>query len=228
MAIKRSYGASGANLASKMGFKKAKTSIDGKQNSRLKKLENLIKGEQKRIEAASATVAVAAGNVTPLAECIQGTTDTTRVGNDIQPQRIDVRYQVKFVSGTLSYKSVRVCLVRDKRTQTAGIPTSDDILEDVTLSNGSALNMVTFHEQEDRFEFLYDRVHDLSSSGGNSPIQTAVFSRSLKNKGKIGYSGGAGTNLNKNGYYMLVISDTASGSAPPLIYWNTEMYFTDL
>lgn len=227
MAIKRSYGASGADLASKIGFKKAKSTVDGKQNSRLKKLERLIKGEEKRIEDASSTTADSSGFVTSLSDCAQGLTDLTRVGNDIQPQRIRMRYQVKHVAGVLAYKSVRVCLVRDKQTIAGGSPpAADDILEDVTLSNGSALNMVTFHEQEDRFEFLYDRVHDMA--GDDDAVQTAVFTRSLKSKGKTGYSGAGATTVNKNAYYWLVISDTAAASSPPLIYWNSEMIFTDL
>lgn len=151
---------------------------------------------------------------------VVGTGDTTnRIGDRIHLTSIDMRYTL-LASDTTNF--VRLIFFQWKGNVTQYAPQATDILPALPISHMTA--PIEHDGQKGKeFNILYDKVHAMSSTGGNA----AKYVRKFMTRGfgrDIQFDNG-GTN-GTNALYLLTVSD--SGAAPhPTLDYRFRLNYTD-
>ena len=190
--------------------------------SGLNEIRKLINIETKFLDTVSAVAyGSQAGVVTPVTQVAQGLTSTTRVGDSIKLQTIEIRGTIHLVATTGSAFH-RIILFRD--LDNAGTaPVGSDVLEQTGTAQ-CVSSPYRFNTRQ-RFSILFDEVFSLNNNGeqGNS---SDTFYYNTAHGGHVLYLGStAATASNgKGSIYMLNLSDTATVSAAS---FYSRVTFTD-
>lgn len=149
----------------------------------------------------------------------QGTSDTTREGNQIKVTAINFKYYGQ-QSSSATVSAARVMIVLDKQCNGA-LPTINDILFDSTVDDAivSPNNLVNKY----RFKTLYNKVHLMSSSGNR------MFKGQFNKKCNIpirysGSTSGVGT-ISSNNIIVIYFSD--EGADRPAITYSCRVRYVD-
>lgn len=160
-----------------------------------------------------------AGTLYPLSELAQGLTSTTRVGDSIRIQGLEIRGNVE-INAAASNTLIRVMVFRDLDGP-GTYPTIGDVLEQTGGSAG-VISTARFNRRE-RFSILYDELFALSS-GSNA---SATFHYSSGQNGHILYLGttAAEASDGKGTIYVLTVSNEAANT--PSLRSYSRLLFTD-
>lgn len=161
-----------------------------------------------------------AGAIVSLSDVPQGVTDVTRVGNNILPKRLKLRYSIVFGDTT---QLVRVIVFRWKMNDASDVPAPNEILQNQFISTAGVITSDYNEPTRTQFEVLYDKTHRGSSTiAPNSAFVTTTLKLARK---KIEYKSDAVvTGLNK--IFIMYISD--SGAIPhPTILTIPRLYYVD-
>lgn len=151
------------------------------------------------------------GQIDPLIDMAVGDTNNLREGNVVYPTSLKMRMQIILNAATTSAK-VRIIIFKWLIDQPSAVT---DLL--------SSTSITSFKSDTNRYKsnILYDKVVVLS----NGTSQTKFIQCKINLKGLTAYEDA--TSLpNKNGYYMLLISDK-DAEAEPTVQYVTRMYFKD-
>jgi hypothetical protein len=189
----------------------------------LNEIRKLINIETKFLDTNVPSYTVSTtGSMTPISEIAQGLTSTTRVGDSLRIQHIEVRGRVQ-VNTSATNSLVRVMLVRDLDGYGTA-PTVADVLE-VNASVGAPLSPEKFAKRE-RFSILFDELICVQSaiSTGTAMIP---FTFMTTHQGHILYLGStaAPASDGKGSVYLLAVSDEATDL--PTVAFISRILFTD-
>lgn len=152
----------------------------------------------------------------------QGLTSTTRVGDSIRIQHLEIRGSV-LVNSADATCNVRVMVVRDLDGYGTA-PTPADVLE-TTQSVAAPFSPVRFSRRS-RFSVLYDELFALqgASAGGTA---SQVFSYSSAHQGHVLYLGttAQAASDGKGSVYVLAVSDETDNK--PYLSFYANLLFTD-
>lgn len=185
--------------------------------SGVKYLRTLVNSETHKLDASAAgqTVSTTAA-VVHVSSIAQGDTASQRTGNSVLAKYVSVRMRI--VSSIASTATTcRVMLVIDKQQVGDTAPVIGDILETST-NPMSHYNPST----AGRFQVIFDKIYQFDNLS-----KRAVFIKVSKNINKyhIRFNGTAGTDIQKNGVYLVYLSSEATNTATA--DWFTRLTWHD-
>lgn len=163
------------------------------------------------------------GTISNLAQIAQGAGLVQRVGQQITAKRLTGRYFIKVTAGPPQL--TRVIIVQYKKQSSSSTPSLAKILENYAAGTGSVWSPYSFTNQfNENFRLLYDKSHavdPLTNSGVTREISIPLNFR-------IAYNGAATTDIEKNGIYMFMLSDSiAATPTKPQISYGMRLAYTD-
>lgn len=180
---------------------------------------------------------------------VQGEGDTDRIGDKISLKTIQLRYALQLQNGAVAsadiYNRVRVLLFWDTMpyevaSVSAGqvalnYPEWQMLLQSINVGLTSppqtACLSTKDHDMKNRFQFIYDEVHTLTSNG-NTGNQIGLGARSVTNIHKVfkqyqgrlvSYRGGGTIPMNRQ-LYLAFISDSTVINHPLVDYFVKVQY----
>lgn len=195
----------------------------------LRKVNMLMKEvEDKYDDLSIAGQSIATNGITNhLTSIAEGMTSLTRTGLKITP--VSVYARLHFLANqnvsASDVQYIRLLFVRDRQQEADTPPAASDILNSPTIT--SPLNRLRMS----RFQVLYDRVFKVSKTtdGSSSPehfVKVWLGPKRLS-KHPVRYNGAATTDIQKNGLYMIYLSDTVA-PYEPTVNADVRFRFSDL
>lgn len=180
------------------------------------KVKSLINVEFKHVDVTATTVTPAnTGNIQALSSIAEGDGSNQREGLSIRAKSLYLNYSVQeHASATAT--QCRVMLIKDKNPR-GSTPTWSEIMEEnnvLSLMN----NLYT-----KRYTVLYRKDHFLSSTG--ELIEGGSAYIKLNDIVKYNSSGGAATDIEANGYYLVTCSNQATNV--PSVNFVTRLRYID-
>jgi Geminivirus coat protein/nuclear export factor BR1 family. len=166
------------------------------------------------------------GNTDNVTKVAEGDTSLTRTGLKITPTSLYLRGIIKVGAiGTPPVQDpigglVRMMIVRDKQQIGDTVPAMSDVVETAPLRVIAPLSRLN----RARFEVLWDTVFKINPNSSNSVIHFKKYLK-LSSKRSVYYNGGANTDIQKNGLYIMMCCDDAVYS--PSISYYYRLRFAD-
>lgn len=183
------------------------------------RLRRLVNVEVKKFDQTIAvgTNVTSGGTVYSCCDMAQGDTDQTRDGNSIKP--LGCKFQLRLANNATAVNTaVRVMVIRDLQQVADTAPTVSDVLDtSIVGAYAAPLNNATVG----RYKVLSDKLYSLNTVA--KPQMDLMWYQKLN--GHIRYNGSAASDIQKNGLYMLIVSDQATNY--PTFGFNTRLHFTD-
>ncbi len=186
----------------------------------LNALRKLINVETKVINVNSTSTAVGtSGVITCLSQVAQGSDYTSRVGDSIRLQTLELRMRV-FQNLTATQTVFRVVVFRD--LDGYGVAPAITDLFDATGGAGNTISQYNWLNNQ-RFSILFDELQTFSSTNES----TAAVAFKTDHQGHVKYLGttAATASNGKGSVYLLVVSD--EGVNTPTYAYNSRVTFTD-
>jgi len=176
----------------------------------LQRFVGTLKPEIKYLDVDIAAVNVTgAGAVVSLVPVSQGDTVSTRTGNSINVVSINLRATILSFSTTTRFH-YRVLVVQDKQQIGDTLPTASDIISDGVVASASPLDMLPNIANLDRFNILYaSPLKQALMMNSNFVDTTYTFSKKVNIK--TSFNGTAGTDIQKNGLYVVYLTEDSGG-----------------
>lgn len=198
-------------------FRKKGRKLTKTQRKQVKQIISSVQ-EHKIFDTVNATTVSYAGSVIPLSDIPIGTSDLGRIGDQIVPTSLEMRFNW-FAADSTNF--CRAILFRWMPSFGTDPPAPGDILELVSSTN--AVNSPIRQDTRNYFNVLMDKTWSLVLSG-DTVIKD--FRRTMKMaKRKIQYISNSTTDQT-GGIYMLFITDS-SLTAHPAINYYFRLRFTD-
>lgn len=133
-----------------------------------------------------------------LCQITQNDTDTGRTGNSILLKSIYIRGVIEINTAVTANSRVMICLIKDTQQIADTTPSVTDVFK--SPSPESMLNL----NASGRFKVMFRKTYTLSpAAGGRNVIE---FTKYWKTQTHIRYNSVASTDIQKGGYYLVVIS----------------------
>jgi hypothetical protein len=182
--------------------------------SGVKYLRTLVNSETLRFDiSASGTAVSDSGGVVHLSALVEGDTVSGRTGNSVLAKGLSFRARI--VSNSSSSATLcRLMLVCDKQQISDTSPGVTDILDVASPLSHLSTNA------SGRFDVLFDQVYQFD----NLSRRAFYINKYVNiNKYHLRYNGTSGTDIQKNGMYLLYVS-TENTNTPVLDYRNRFSY----
>lgn len=153
------------------------------------------------------------GAVTHITQVAQGDTIGTRSGNAIQLVSITCKGKVGFGGSALSVGSyLRILVVVDKQQIADTTPAAATIITDGVFT-ADPVSMLPNTDFLERFRILHSsRLYDGSRIATGTATQDRTFEYSWNGNIKVEYNGTAATDIQKNGVYVVFLTDDAAAT----------------
>jgi len=186
-------------------------------NNNKKQNKDESKSEVKFIDSLNPTLITSStGTIVFLNPCGQGLSYTSRIGNDISVRSLEVKlYLYQIFTGTITQSLTRIIFFVDLQQRDSLSPVVTDLIFP------SAPTALRNYPNRRRFKFLADIPIPLDVY---KPHKVMNFTLPVNLVSR--YSSSLPNDINKNGIYMLVISDGGLVSASVLDY-SIRCKFTD-
>lgn len=182
-------------------------------------IRNLVNSEAKFVDANATNTPDTTGVVNILTLIAQGTTDTTRIGNSVLSQSLDIKCTfVPSASATASF--VRYIVFIDKYDGAGTAPTLANLLQ-ATVSVQSFMNM----DNSDRFVVLRNDVVPLTLVGNNRAVYREIHLKLTDLHVKYDGTTAAQASCTNNHIYFALLSNEAINT--PSVSWVTRYRFVD-
>lgn len=154
-------------------------------------------------------------SISQVSAIASGDGDAARTGNSILAKYLYINYIVnRSASSTTAADTFRIVVVQDKEQVADTAPGYSDVYSSTTVISPFNVNNVG------RFTVLYDKRHYVSS---NKPQVSDQLSVPLDFH--IRYNGTASTDIEKNGIWLMLLSDTTANH--PTILGNIRLAYYD-
>lgn len=181
----------------------------------VKAIRGIINSEKKVHDISSSFEPTTTGTVIHLNPVSQGDTNTSRDGNSILAKYLGVRTR-SIMHSTATATYIRYMIIQDTQQVSDTTPTIGDILQDV-----SVLSFYDRNLNVGRFKVLHDKVQNLDVI--NRWSGQLNFNCSLNHHTK--FNGTAGSDIQKNGLYLVLLSNEATGTKPNVTYESRFAYY---
>lgn len=169
------------------------------------------------VNNATATNILDTGTFILMNGLVQGITQSTRLGSQIQVTSVNFR---GFIANQYAGPAiVRAVLLIDKVPQNAQFA-----LADLLFNSGNPLTSNINMANRERFLILFDKVFTFSDTGATE-VQTFSFRERLGFKCQYNANNGTIADITKNAIYLLLLGDQAADY--PDISYSYETYYTD-
>lgn len=137
-------------------------------------------------------------NITQIIDITQGDSDSGRTGNSILLRNIYLRGKLEINSSVTGNTRVSLILFKDKQQNADSTPSVTDLLK--SNDPDAMLNL----SQAGRYKLIWRKTYALNPvSGGRNVVD---FHKYWKVYDHVRYNGSASTDIQKNGYYLAIIS----------------------
>lgn len=184
--------------------------------------------EKKMYQLNTTQTALTTGAVFPLSSIPEGVGSLARDGLKVLPKSIYARIRINHGDdgGTppiLDPRGVltRVVIFRDTQQDPDTTPVVSDLFESTPYVTSSYDRL-----HRARYKILLDRTYTTAPNASNSVLFKKHFLRGKKVEVPIWYNGGGSTDIQKNGLYILFVTDDAVYS--PTYQLQVRMMYTDL
>jgi len=204
-------------------------------DKRIKKINRNV--ELKHVDTfLNGTVIPATGVLTPLNLSVQGNTDITRTGDDIQATSIQWRLRWISDDDRLAETICRHMIVWDRQPNGA-ILTIGDLLDNTVIT--SLVHAPYNHSFQERFKILHDSTMilkpsvllDFDPATGNSTTNqpATVFQRGKRQLSRtVKYDGNAGTIADIETNSLVSVLITSAPASEPTVLVGYRFYFKDM
>lgn len=169
-------------------------------------IRGLVNSEMLHNQGNSSGTLNSSGVIVPITSIAQGDTSSGRTGNSILVRNIMFRVATAMHSAATN-TFYRFMLIQDTQQVGDTSPAVTDVLESASyLSPLSTANA-------GRFKVLWSKTLKSSSAGSTS----LLIDKYWKVYSHVRYNGSASTDINKNGYYLLMLSSEAT-NVPTIVY----------
>lgn len=152
----------------------------------------------------------------------QGTTDTSRIGDQFEIRGIHLRYEYFMVAANDFTNVCRMIIFQYMQSdQSAGTPVPAEVLQ--TLGVADAPMSPYMNDERPVIKVLYDKTHCISSNGPAVVVAKKNVNIKFARK-KVQYTAAGTTGTNK--IFMLLVSDSNSANLPTA-RWRTRLLFDD-
>lgn len=179
-----------------------------------KYLRGMINSEKFHITTNVAGNVTTTTSVNHLTAVAQGDADPGRSGNSILVRGLSYNYTFT-ISPSAVASQCRVVVVQDKQQVGDTAPAWTDVFTAATPE--SLMNVNTLG----RFSILYDKVHVLTQTGR----QSLTLRGYMKMYSHCRYNGANSTDIQKNGVYLMLVSNEATNV--PTIASNWRIFYHD-
>ncbi len=183
--------------------------------SGVKYLKKIVNVEKKIHDTSIAEAVSSTGAIHSLHDVAQGDTINTRDGNSLKGLYLGFRMGCT-QNLTATQSLIRVMVVADKQQIGDAEPSVGNILQSAVVT--SYLNEDTLG----RFSVLYDKVFTMAENS-DSLQKYAEWNHNFEHR--IRYNGAAATDIQKNGLFMLLLSDEATNT--PTVAITVRLRFVD-
>ncbi len=166
-------------------------------------------------------------NLTSIAE---GAGNTTRVGNELNLKDFEMRGKFSWNLNDISGKAqiMRIIMYIDKQQEADTIPTALTLMGSATVQSVTIPNRLTVPSRftiiKDKTWVLHQPIQSSEGDVGNGQgVGTAFFHWKFPLKKKLKFNGINGSDIQKNGVYLQLSSDTTVG---PTLIANGRFNFT--
>ncbi len=171
-------------------------------------VKKLLNVEKKKLDITFDTQITQGGVVKNLVTIAQGDKINERSGNSIRIQGLSAKYTLD--SGLPAV--VRCMVIKDnQQIQDADIGVTS-LLSNIQDANGSIINNMLNTDTVGRYSVLMDKYHVLSVGAGLT--RQSAFNLPANNH--VRYNGVGTNDIQKNGLYMVVLSNQAADKTPGL------------
>lgn len=186
-------------------YKKKNTSIAKQALAVAKRAKLLSQGDLKYIYPNATVVLTSTADIANLNGVAEGTDVSERVG--LKMRQKWMRFNFRAISTSTAQSLNRILIIRDKRQDSDTVPAIGEILENST----DPLSFITDNAPK-RYQILYDKMFLLSgTSAGTDEVPTeSLFRTSFKSDFDVEFNGSAATDYERNGVYMVMLSDQAT------------------
>lgn len=215
---------------SKKKLPMARNKIDNAQNKRIVNIEKKLRAvenspELKFIDNFNAITILgvpAAAQINLLNGVVQGTTETTRLGEEIKPTSLQLRGTIfGTTSATQADFEVRIIVFWDRQSNGVA-PTAAQLLDLTTITQ--AYHAPYNRDYQERFTVLWDHnIHNqFNTWTGSGTVLAATskgYSKYIKLNRKVMYglaNGGTIADIATNSLYLLTTQSTAAGTGSPV------------
>ncbi len=147
-----------------------------------------------------------------------GTSDTTRIGDDIRPTHLSLHYAVTGQGSTINL--VRVIILQTRCRATAPPPTVD-LIELTRQGDPKTPMSQFFFDGRGQYKVLHDKLHTLSANGNNNSVHRVSISKFAYKKIQF-Y---AGSPIDKDhGIYFYAFSDV--NASIPSVRITSRLHYT--
>lgn len=151
-----------------------------------------------------------------LQEIVQGVNINERIGNVIEPKKIQIKGHVTMASDAANNRTkFRYAVVRIKQQPTSTVPATNTVLAGVGAATvtESLWNSAGLSNKE--FDILVDKSFELDLVG-NGSHKSFNITLGKKLDRLIHYNGAAATNVGKGTLQLLIMSDQPTATSPAL------------
>lgn len=167
----------------------------------VRQLKGIINSEKKYHTVSISGAMSSSGSVQALTAISQGDTNSTREGNSLLLKSLYLRMCITQHSSAVS-TFYRLLLIKDLQQVSDTSPGVTDIISSATI--GSGLNK----SNAGRFQVL----HEFVFSTDNSKTTTRFIKKYIPQNFHIRYNGTTSTDIQKNGLYLVYLSDQGTNT----------------
>lgn len=195
-----------------------------KSGRRPNKVSRIVKqviarqNEVKHVNTSASSTTSTTATLIDLSSTTTGSTDLTRVGDQIQAHSIWFKYALTCVDTTNLVRVILFIFLSDDATT----PTMTDIVEDTAATSACLCPIRKDTVTAKKIRVIYDKLHFLILNSDKAYVVTSVRKRLHH---RIGYLSGGTTGCGK--VYAMIVSDSSGVGHPSYGYYNT-FYWTDM
>lgn len=178
-----------------------------------KYLKGLINVEHQKVDTSIATTSGTTPAVVQLNAIAVGDAEGSRTGNSILQKYVYMKVTTK-LNVSSNYSRLRLVLVQDKQQVGDTSPSYTDVYE--SASPMALINKLTVG----RYSILYDRTFNLDANNAQ-----LLQDKYIPINNHARYNGTASTDIQKNGLYLMYISDDNTNQ--PTISVNARLCYID-
>lgn len=160
-------------------------------------------------------------NIFSLQLLSQGDGQNSRTGNSILCKAINLRGFMQVNSLVTGNTRVSLALVQDTQQISDTTPAVLDIFNDVNPE--AMINRSNTNNTAGRFKILWRRNYNLTPATGSTPA--IQISKYFKTNSHIKYNGTATSDVQKNGYYLVMLTSEATNF--PTISFTSRLNYYD-
>lgn len=185
-----------------------------------KYLKGLVNSEKFNIDR-TLTLGATQSDIYGLVRIAQGDGESDRTGNSVLVRSIYLRGYMQVNSAVTGNTRVSLVLLQDKQQVSDSNPAVLDVFNGITPE--SMINRSNTNNTVGRFKIIWRKNYNLTPSTGSTP--SINIDKYFKVYSHVKFNGTANTDIQKNGYYLVILTSEATNY--PTVSITTRICYHD-